>query len=436
MPKGTLGLVAVLLVLLSGLGGYSYYSKINTPKKAVSADIASGDLGADIASGNLGTGNQSNVDGATFAPQQFGEWGSTPPEKQYAAGEVIVANPPANFTATIGSAGYSILETTRLNNLGTVVYRLGIPAGVTVEAARRDLAANYPGISLDANHHFQSQADTSAGAKLPRAMAGWSEGTAKCGAGIRLGMIDAAVDVNHPALRGQNVEFRSFHKKGRGPGPANHGTAVAAIMVGKLEWGGLLPGAVLKAGNMFQTSETGRSVGSAIGLLKSMNWLVGEKLHAINFSVAGSDNKVVRSIIKKAQAKNVIMIAAAGNWGTDKRPAYPAAYNEVLAITAFGAKGVLYSHANFGSYIDFAAPGVKLYTASPGGGGKVQSGTSFASPYLTVLVALDVARAQNANSVLTANNIRTLLSKTTHDMGEKGKDRKFGWGYVSKQPAC
>ncbi len=427
MPKGTLGLVAVLLVLASGLGGYWYYTKVNSAKKTVSADIVAGDLGA---------GNQSNSDGATFAPQQFGEWGATPPEKQYAAGEVIVSNPPANFTATIGSAGYSILETTRLNNLGTVVYRLRIPAGATVEAARQNLAATYPGIILDANHHFQSQADTSPGAKLPRAMAGWTKGSAKCGAGIRLGMIDAAVDVKHPALRGQNVEFRSFHKAGRGPGPSNHGKAVAAIMVGTVEWGGLLPGAVLKAGNMFQTNEAGRPVGSAIGLLKSMNWLVGEHLHAINFSVAGSDNKVVRSILKKAEAKNVVLVAAAGNWGTDKRPAYPAAYDDVLAVTAFGAKGVLYSHANFGTYIDFAAPGVKLYTASPGGGGKVQSGTSFASPYLNVLIALEVARARQVNSVLTAASIRTLLSKLTLDMGEKGKDNKFGWGYVSKQPAC
>jgi subtilisin family serine protease len=203
-------------------------------------------------------------------------------------------------------------------------------------------------------------------------------------------------------------------------------------MVGKPEWGGLLPGAVLRAGNMFETNEVGRDVGSAVGLMKSMDWLLGENLQAINFSVAGADNKIVRDIIEKAKAKNVAMIAAGGNWGTDQRPAYPAAYDEVMAVTAFGDKGVLYSHANFGAYIDFAAPGVDVFTATPGGGGKLQSGTSFASPFVTVLTALEVARGRAPDP----KSIIPLLSQTVIDLGAKGRDDQFGWGYVAKQPAC
>ncbi len=171
--------------------------------------------------------------------------------------------------------------------------------------------------------------------------------------------------------------------------------------------------------------------------MKSINWLVGENLHAINVSVAGTDNKVMRIIVRKSLANMVILVAAAGNWATDKRPAFPAAYDDVLAVTAFGERGVLYSHANFGPYIDFAAPGVNIYTATPDGGGKLQSGTSFASPYLTVLIALEVARANAKKSAFTAaGNLRSYLSKTTVDMGPKGKDQKFGWGYVKMQPAC
>ena len=91
-------------------------------------------------------------------------------------------------------------------------------------------------------------------------------------------MIDNGVEVNHPALKGQKVEFRSFHKKGRRPGPNDHGTAVAAIMVGKPEWGGLLPGAELKAANMFEMNEVGRVVGSSVALLRAVNWLATMKV--------------------------------------------------------------------------------------------------------------------------------------------------------------
>jgi subtilisin family serine protease len=44
-------------------------------------------------------------------------------------------------------------------------------------------------------------------------------------------MIDSGVDINHPALRGQKIKFKSFHRKGRRPGPKVHGTAVATILI-------------------------------------------------------------------------------------------------------------------------------------------------------------------------------------------------------------
>ena len=129
--------------------------------------------------------------------------------------------------------------------------------------------------------------------------------------------------------------------------------------------------------------------------------------------------------------KRIVLVAAAGNWGSADRPAYPAAYKEVVAVTAFSEERRAYSKANRGQYIDFAAPGVQIYTAVPRGG-RVQSGTSFASPYIAVLVALELQR----DAKKTVDSLRKALRSKVVDLGNPGKDNVFGWGFVDKPPSC
>ncbi len=156
-----------------------------------------------------------------------------------------------------------------------------------------------------------------------------------------------------------------------------------------------------------------------------------EKITVVNLSIAGTDNKVVRVAFGKARKKGLVMVAAAGNWGSGSKPAYPAAYKQVVAVTAFNDRKLIYSRANTGKYIDFAAPGVRVWTAIPGGG-RFQSGTSFASPYIAVLMALEVAKGGRKNM----DSLRGILRKNIIDMGVPGKDQIFGWGFVHKAAKC
>ncbi len=354
-----------------------------------------------------------------------------PPEEQYEKGEVLVVNPPGTFAGFTRQLGFSLIELVRLPQLALEVHRIRIPPRTSVPAAIRLLAQRFPGLIVDANHHFEPQNLPEFPNNVARAAIGWPAATRSCGAGVRLGMIDAAVDIGHPALVGQKVEFRSFHRSGRKPGPAEHGTAIAAMLVGKPSWGGLLPGAELRAGNIFEINETGRTVGNAVGLMKAVDWMAKSEVHVVNLSVAGADNKVMRVAFDRARDKGLILVAAAGNWGTADRPAYPAAYPDVVAVTAFGAKWVVYSHANSGNYIDFAAPGVRIWTAVPGGG-RFQSGTSFASPYVAALIALEIKKGTHASP----NTLRRILRKHAVDLGKPGRDTVFGWGFVDLNPQC
>jgi subtilisin family serine protease len=354
------------------------------------------------------------------------------PDTAYEKGEVIVINPPKSFASGARSMGFQVIETVKIAGLKMTVQRLRVPAGLSVPKAIKKLRGRFPGVEIDANHQFDPSSGVEFPKKIARALIRWTKAPANCGKGVVIGMIDAGVDVRHPAFKGQKVTYKSFHKKGRKEGPKDHGTAVAGIMVGTPEWGGLLPGATLYAANMFEYNEEGRKVGNAIGLLKAANWLINKKVHIINLSVAGADNKVLRRIFQKALQQKLVMVAAGGNWGRADKPAFPAAYKGVIAVTAISDQGLIYSKANTGTYIDFAAPGVRVYTAAPGGGGRLQSGTSFATPFITALMGLEIAKG-NAKTSLA---LGALLKKNVKDLGLPGRDEIFGWGFARRKPNC
>lgn len=354
--------------------------------------------------------------------------------QEYEEGEVVVANPPKGFAEKVVTLGFFIVEQTRLENLNLMSVRLTIPRGMTPPEATQLLQREFPGLITDVNTVYDQSAGPAVKTRsFARWAIGWPPSGPGCGRGVKLGMIDAPVDLKHPAIKGQKVTFKSFHNPKRKPGSADHGTAVTAMMVGKPTkegFGGILPEAQLFSANMFEINERGKSVGNAMGLLKSLDWLSTVKPHAINLSVAGNNNKIIKLAFKKAREKRLVMIAAAGNWGIEK-PAYPAAFKDVLAVTAVADKMKIYRKANRGNYIDFAAPGVRLWTAVPGGG-KYQSGTSFAAPYVAALSALAIANGVKADP----RSLRGVFKKNVLDLGDPGKDKTFGYGYINLRQKC
>ncbi|MCW8915993.1 MAG: S8 family serine peptidase [Magnetovibrio sp.] len=425
------GLGAVVVILVGGVGLFTYLTEPEKPKKTVTAQVNS-TKATDMQTASMSTMALPPDVRDSFKAYE-GQRSTFNPDRAYEPGEVIIAAPPADFEDRIRPAGFQVKEHISLGKLGLKVVRVSTPPRMSVPDAVKKLGTILPGVTIDANHQFEASALSpgTAGSNA-RLMAGWHKLSPSCGKGLILGQIDSGVDTQHPALVGQKVEYKAFTKSGRKPGPKQHGTAVASMLVGNVEWGGLLPGASLYAANMFEINEKGKKVGSAVGLMKSIDWLATKNVHAVNLSIAGGDNKVVRKAFDLAKRANLLMIAAVGNWGRNDKPAYPAAYEHVVAVTATKGTELIYSHANQGKYVDFAAPGVGIYTAQPGGGGKAQSGTSFATPYITAMAAI----LSKAGKTPTATDLRKTLSKTTRDLGKPGKDSVYGYGYVMARPAC
>jgi hypothetical protein len=347
-------------------------------------------------------------------------------------GEIIVIDPPAGFERAVRADGYSVLERTVLGTLGFTVLRLRTPAGTDAATATRTIGAAYPGLTIGVNQRFTLNVGPQG--DYGRGIMGWGEVTPACGSGIRIGIIDTLVDVLHPAIKGQRIARRSFIPKNKKPGISDHGTAIAGILIGKADsgdWKGLLPGASLYAANIFSARSDGGLRANLASMMKALDWLAQKKVQVANFSLAGSSNKVLSKIIERASQRGMALVAAAGNGGAKARPAFPAAHPMVLAVTAIDERLAPYKFANQGDYIDFSAPGVRLWTARKNGGG-LQSGTSFASPYIAAAVALHIANGSNPGT----QTLRKKLRGFTKDLGAPGRDAIFGWGLVRIRPNC
>lgn len=110
--------------------------------------------------------------------------------------------------------------------------------------------------------------------------------------------------------------------------------------------------------------------------------------HIINMSFgAYAPSQTVREAIDYCASRGVILIAAAGN-SDIMAPAYPAAYNKVIAVANLASDKKKDRWSNFGAWIDIAAPGKSILSTVPGGGYEQKSGTSMAAPVIAGTAAL------------------------------------------------
>ena len=349
--------------------------------------------------------------------------------------EVLVANAPRGFENDARGLGFRVLERIRLSRLGIDAVRLKVPVRMTVAEAMEIIQRRFPNVTTEVNAVFDPSAGASAApASLARDAVSWPQVGSGCGSGVRIGIIDGVVDTEHPALAGQRLTYRSFHRKGWRPTAADHGTAIAAMMIGRPAdqgFGGVLPGAELFAANIFGKSRDGLVGGDAVAILRALEWMIVMKVHVVNMSIAGGDHKLLRLAIESARRKGLVAVASVGNWGSATRRAYPAALESVIAVTAVRRDMRIYTHANKGDYVDFAAPGVRIWTAVPSGG-KFQNGTSFATPFISALVGAAVAKGAAPDP----ETLRLRLGRTVLDLGAPGRDQVFGLGFVIGEPEC
>jgi subtilisin family serine protease len=85
----------------------------------------------------------------------------------------------------------------------------------------------------------------------------------------------------------------------------------------------------------------------------------------ISMSLGGySYSRLLHEVVKYAYEKGVLLVAAAGNVNINFK-CYPAAYEEVIAVSATDQNDVKAYFSNWGDWIELAAPGVDIYSTMP-----------------------------------------------------------------------
>ena len=348
---------------------------------------------------------------------------------------VLAVNIDPVSLARVKDLGLAIERRMVLEELGLTITRIRTDKkNAEQDTLQRIRQLNTP-VTYDLNHFYQLSGD--AGCDdircYPVNLIQWRRAEGNRGKGIRLGMVDTPVDTRIPALKSQDITGKSFVSN-RPSASKDHGSAIAALLVGKTDshFPGMLPDAALFAANAFFLNSSGHARTSALNIAQSLNWLVSNKVMVINLSLAGYNNKLLRQAVRQTLARNIPIIAAAGNNGFKSAPVFPAATRGVIAVTAVDRFLRPYRRANSGRYINFAAPGVGIWTPGDHGRGQLRHGTSYACAYVTGIVAELISRPGIKND---QSFIRSALKKNVLDLGRPGRDPVFGWGLVRHHPA-
>jgi hypothetical protein len=336
---------------------------------------------------------------------------------------VLATDLPAFTRNNLNFLNATAVETVRLANLGFSITRVRGTSSVRATALQDRLRRFGPGTF--ALNHIYRPAQESADAANGLGTLGWTDRPESCGQGLRLGLVDTHVALARLGAAAAPRMSRRFASGARSD--PSHGTAVAAFLVGAPNHGvdGALPAAALFAADAFHETADGAAA-ETLALIRALDWLAGRDVHAVNLSLTGPANPLLQRAVTALKDRNIAVTAAAGNDGPLAGVTYPAAYPDVIGVTAVGSDMRRYALANRGKHIFIAGPGVDLKSLD----GELVTGTSFAVPFVTAAIA-DLLREHRS-----LDTVRRKLSAQARDLGPAGPDDAFGYGVLRHPLSC
>ena len=347
---------------------------------------------------------------------------------------VVKLNPLSGATITDINNSYrtTTLETV-LSSAG--IYLLRVPAGVNAPTLAARMAGDLR--LLYAEPNFVGQAPEGIG----RHTWVWGGGNAapvntqyavrllglsvahriNRGAGAVVAVIDRGVQLDHPALVNRWTATRyDFTDDDADPSDVangidedrdgivddafGHGTHVAGLVALVAPDAQIMPLRALDT----------EARGDIFRLAEAIVFATDQGADVINLSLGTArKSELLNDVTQRATQHGVVVVAAAGNLGTTARQ-YPAGSSCVLAVSAIKSNRTKANFANYGSWVDLAAPGVSIYSALPTSGYGWWSGTSMATP----LVAGQAALIHSFRSALNPREIAEQIAATARSLEE------------------
>jgi subtilisin family serine protease len=262
------------------------------------------------------------------------------------------------------------------------------------------------------------------------------------GLGVKVAVIDTGIDLEH-----QDVTVAggvSFVSGVASPDDDNgHGTHVAGSIaavnntIGVL---GVAPQASLYAVKVLNKDGSG----SWSSVIAGIDWSISNGMQIVSMSLGASTApSAMQTAVLAAYSAGIVLVAAAGNAGNSfavgSNVAYPAKFQEVIAVAAVDETDARASFSSTGSEVELSAPGVNVLSTTLNNTYSSFSGTSMATPHVSGLAALLLASGtvpdEDGNGTVNNKDVRLRMQKTAVDLGSIGRDPLYGYGLINAQAA-
>jgi subtilisin family serine protease len=238
----------------------------------------------------------------------------------------------------------------------------------------------------------------------------WALGGSR-GEGVRVCLLDSGVEADHPMVGG--VE-RAVTVTGTSADDIEvvddeegdvfgHGTACAGIVRS------LAPGSRISAVRVLGKANRGSGAILAAGL----RWAVEEGFDVINLSLSTTKPQVIavlHELADSAYFRRSVLVASAHNMPVES---YPWRFSSVISVGSHEERDPLTFFYNPSPPVEFFARGVNVDVAWLGGAKIRSSGNSFATPHMSGICTLILAKHPD----LTPFQLKSILYLTASNVG-------------------
>jgi subtilisin family serine protease len=208
------------------------------------------------------------------------------------------------------------------------------------------------------------------------------------GAGVTAYVIDTGIRFNHTQFGGRAVSGFDSVNGGSADDCNGHGTHVAGTIGGSTY--GVAKGVRLVAVRVLSCSGSG----TTSGVISGVNWVTANhqagQPAVANMSLGGGVSTALDTAVRNSIADGVSYAIAAGNSNANACNASPARVSQAMTIGASDSSDRRASFSNFGTCVDWFAPGVGITSAwwTSTSATNTISGTSMATPHTAGVAAL------------------------------------------------
>lgn len=255
---------------------------------------------------------------------------------------------------------------------------------------------------------------------------------------VQVAVIDTGIDSERPDLNGKVADQYDFAnddpvaEESFDEDFGGHGTHVSGTIAASTDNGIGVAGVCLDCKILAAKYWDESSGGTASNAVASILWSARKGADVINMSFgARTPSTAMERAVNDAWGWGIVLVASAGNNGTDGPEQYPGAFENVIAVANADENDQRSPTSNAGDWVDVAAPGEDILSTFTSGSYRSWGGTSMATPHVSGLAGLLFSQQRTRSN----SEVRKRIESTAVDLGAKGRDPVFGEGRIDARAA-